>query len=71
MLAGGWRFAPAGDGCTRATCRYSFRCRPVLLRPLAERIGVWLLGRDIRRRVRGYAKGCADPVVLAAARASR
>ena len=69
MFAGGWRFAPAAEpGHTLATWRYSFRCRPAVLRPIAERIGSWLLSRDIRRRIAGYAAGCADPVVLAAAR---
>jgi Polyketide cyclase / dehydrase and lipid transport len=69
MFAGGWRFAPAGEpGHTVATWRYSFRCRPAALRPIAELIGRWVLGRDIRRRIAGYAAGCADPVVLAAAR---
>jgi hypothetical protein len=69
MMAGGWRFDPADEpGHTRATWRYNFRCRPALLRPAAERIGVWVLGRDIRRRIAGYARGCTDPVVLAAAR---
>ncbi|MGN9914322.1 SRPBCC family protein [Phytohabitans sp. LJ34] len=69
MFAGGWRFAPAETpGDTVATWRYSFRCRPGFLRPFLERVGVWVLGRDIRRRIAGYARGCADPVVLAAAR---
>jgi hypothetical protein len=72
MLAGGWRFAPADQpGHTVATWRYHFRCRPALIRPIADRIGVWLLGRDIRRRIAGYARGCADPVVLAAVEAPR
>ncbi|MGY0236556.1 SRPBCC family protein [Longispora urticae] len=68
VFAGGWRFAAAGEpGHTLATWRYNFRCRPAFLRPVAERIGTWLLGREIRRRIAGYALGCADPVVLAAA----
>ncbi|WFE24057.1 SRPBCC family protein [Solwaraspora sp. WMMD937] len=71
MFAGGWRFAPASEpGHTVATWRYSFRCRPAPLRPVADRIGVWLLGRDIHRRIAGYATGCTDPVVVAAARRS-
>jgi hypothetical protein len=71
MFAGGWRFAPAADpGHTVATWRYSFRCRPVILRPIIDRIGVRVLGRDIRRRIAGFATGCADPMVLAAARES-
>ncbi len=69
VFAGGWRFGPAAEpGHATAVWRYSFRCRPAWLRPVAERIGVWLLGRDIRRRIQGYARGCADPVVLDAAR---
>jgi Polyketide cyclase / dehydrase and lipid transport len=70
MFAGGWRFAAAEElpGHTLATWRYSFRCRPALLRPVAERIGHRLLGYDINRRIHAYARGCTDPVVLAAAR---
>jgi hypothetical protein len=72
MMAGGWRFAPADEpGHTLATWRYNFRCRPAWLAPLAERIGIWVLGRDIRRRIAGYARGCTDPVVLDAARSQR
>ncbi|MEU8003506.1 SRPBCC family protein [Catellatospora sp. NPDC049111] len=67
MMAGGWRFASAAEpGHTVATWRYHFRTRPALLRPVADRIGVWLLGRDIRRRIAGFARGCQDPAVLAA-----
>jgi hypothetical protein len=67
MLAGGWRFVPASDaGHTLATWRYHFRTRPALIRPIADRLGSWLLGRDIRRRIAGFAEGCRDPVVLAA-----
>ena len=67
-LAGGWRFAPDPSGGTRATWRYSFRCRPRWLAPLAERVGSWVLGRDVDHRIAGFARGCADPVVLAAVR---
>jgi hypothetical protein len=66
-FAGGWRFTPTEDGQTRAVWRYSFRCRPSLLRPLAHPVGRWLLGREIRRRIDGYAAGCRDDVVLAEA----
>ncbi|MFV2110301.1 hypothetical protein [Micromonospora sp. LOL_015] len=38
--------------------------------PVADRVGMWLLGRDIRRRIAGYAAGRTDPEVLAAARRS-
>ncbi|KRC38942.1 polyketide cyclase [Oerskovia sp. Root918] len=75
-MAGGWRFSPAPGrdvehpehAATRAVWRYSFTCRPAWLAPLAERIGSWLLSRDIQRRINGFARGCADPVVLAAVR---
>jgi len=66
MMAGGWRFEQAEAGRTRATWKYSFTCRPAWLAPLAERIGTWVLGREIRRRIDGFAAGCADPEVLAA-----
>lgn len=71
-FAAGWRFTPHPDDETRsvATWRYSFRCRPAWLAPLAERIGVLVLQRDIDRRIRGYALGCSDPVVVAAARSA-
>ena len=67
-FAGGWRFAPEPGGGTRATWRYSFRCRPTWLVPVAERIGSRVLRRDIDRRIAGFARGCADPVVLDAVR---
>ena len=67
VFAAGWRFAPAEGGtATVATWRYSFTCRPAFLRPVSHPIGRWLLGRDIRRRIAGFANGCADGEVLAA-----
>lgn len=67
VMAGGWRFAPLPDGAgTLAVWRYSFTCRPGWLAPLAERIGRRVLQRDIDRRIAGFARGCADPGVLAA-----
>ena len=68
-FATGWRFAPEPGGRCRATWRYSFSCRPAWLAPLAERIGAIVLKRDIDRRIAGFARGCADPVVVAAASA--
>ncbi|UFU03314.1 SRPBCC family protein [Ruania suaedae] len=64
MLAGGWRFEDMGEGRTLATWKYSFRCRPRWLAPVAERVGAWVLGRDVRRRLAGFAAGCEDPQVL-------
>jgi hypothetical protein len=66
-VGGGWRFEPV-DGGTRAVWRYNFACRPALIRPIAERIGIVLIRRDMDRRIRGFARGCQDPIVLAAAR---
>jgi len=67
-LGGGWRFGPVdGDAeSTLAVWRYNFSCRPRWLAPIAEFIGARVLQRDIDRRIAGYARGCVDPVVLAA-----
>lgn len=70
-LAGGWRFSPEGPAQARAVWRYNFSCRPRWLAPLAERIGTWVLGRDIDRRIAGFARGCADPEVVKVARRGR
>lgn len=64
-LAGGWRFDARPDGRTLATWRYNFTCRPDWLAPAANRIGSWWLGRDIDRRIAGFASACVDPVVIA------
>jgi hypothetical protein len=70
-FAGGWRFLPGPtEGTTEAVWRYHFAIRPGWLAPVADRIGVVVLGRDVRRRIAGYARGCTDDVVLAAARAT-
>lgn len=67
-LGGGWRFDAVDDdpGSTIAVWKYNFACRPAWLAPIAERIGGWMLQRDIDRRIAGFARGCADRVVLAA-----
>ncbi|MFW6773326.1 SRPBCC family protein [Nocardioides sp. CPCC 205120] len=73
-FGGGWRFVPdtrdlAGTEVegTRAVWKYTYAVRPAWLRPVAEPIGQWLLGREIRARIRAFALACTDPVVLAAA----
>lgn len=69
-FAGGWRFEPLDGGeRTRAVWRYSFRTKPAWLSPVADRVGSALLLRDLDRRIAGFARGCADPVVLEAASA--
>jgi hypothetical protein len=37
---------------------------------VADRVGVWLLGRDIRRRLDACAAACADPDIVAAVAAA-
>ncbi len=66
-MGGGWIFGAVDDDTTEATWRYTFTIRPKILRPIGEPIGRWLLGRDIRRRIAGFANGCVDPVVVEAA----
>lgn len=68
-FGGGWRFTPEGAG-TRVVWKYTYEVRPRWLAPIGHRLGQVVLGHEIRRRISGYAAGCADPVVLAAARAS-
>lgn len=69
-FGGGWRFQPDGDGAL-AVWKYTYdvRLRPRLLQRVAHTIGQRLLGREISRRIEGFAAGCRDEVVLAAARA--
>lgn len=64
-FSGGWNFSAAKGGGTTATWRYNFTCRPGWLPPLADRVGVWLLGRDIRRRLDAFARACTNPEILA------
>jgi ribosome-associated toxin RatA of RatAB toxin-antitoxin module len=64
-FSGGWNFSPAEQGGgTVATWRYNFTSRPRWLAPLADRVGVWLLGRDIRRRLDAFARACTNPAIL-------
>ncbi|MET4098475.1 hypothetical protein ABIB37_000712 [Agrococcus sp. UYP10] len=68
----GWRFAPEDrDGVpgTAASWKYTYTVRPAWLRPVAEPIGQWLLGREIRARIAAFSAACDDDVVLASARA--
>lgn len=69
-FGGGWRFAPedrAGADGTRTVWKYTYAVKPGWLRPVAEPIGQWLLGREIRARIAAFAKACQDPVVVSAA----
>lgn len=67
-FGGGWRFEPEareGTAGTLATWKYTYAIRPRLLVPVAEPLGQWLLGREIRARIEAFRAACADPVVLA------
>jgi hypothetical protein len=69
-FGGGWRFTPEtrdGVAGTRAVWKYTYSVRPAWLRPVGERIGQWLLGREIRARIAAWGRACADPDVVAAA----
>ena len=73
-FGGGWRFEPetrAGVEGTRAVWKYTYAIRPRVLRPVAEPVGQWLLGREIRARIDAFARACGDPVVLAAVSGTR
>lgn len=65
-FGGGWRFKPTGDGGTEAIWKYTYSIRPGWLRFVAEPIGQWLLGREIRARINAFARACSDPEILAA-----
>lgn len=67
-FSGGWNFTPVGGGAgaTEATWRYNFTVRPRWLAPVVDRIGVWVLGRDVRRRLAAFAAACADPEIVQA-----
>lgn len=73
-FGGGWRFvaetAPDGGPGTRATWKYTFSTQPALLRPVADRVGTVVLGREIRRRIDAFAAACRDEAVVAAALAA-
>jgi len=71
-FGGGWRFTPEErDGLvgTLAVWKYTYAVRPAWLRPVAEPMGQWLLGREIRARIAAFARACSDETVLDAATA--
>lgn len=52
-MAGTWRFHP-GEGAvreTRADFIYNFSTKPVLLKPVFDRVVSWWLKRDMERRI--------------------
>lgn len=65
-FGGGWTFTEQSDGGTVAVWRYTFTVKPAWLAPIANRVGVWLLRRDIRRRIDAFATACTTPDIVAA-----
>ncbi len=66
-FGGGWRFTPevrAGVNGTRAVWKYTYSVRPRWVRFVAEPVGQWLLGREIRARIAAFARACEDPDIL-------
>lgn len=66
-FGGGWRFTPeerGGVAGSRAVWKYTYSVRPAWLRAVAEPIGQWLLGREIRARIAAFARACEDPEVV-------
>ena len=66
-FGGGWTFRPV-EGGTEATWRYTFTVRPSWLAPLADRIGIRLLQRDIEARLAAFVDACSNDEVLTAVR---
>ena len=59
---------PAASAPTpeRAAATPTASADPPFLRPVAEPIGQWLLGREIRARIAAFGRACEDPEVLGA-----
>lgn len=69
-FGGGWRFVSEpshGVEGTRAVWKYTYSVQPRWLRPIAEPLGQWLLGREIRARIDAFARACARPDLIAEA----
>ncbi len=64
VFGGGWRFEPH-EGGTLARWKYNFSVQPRWLQVVANPVGRWLLGRDIRRRIEAFARACHDPDIVA------
>lgn len=44
--------------------KYTWSARPSWLAPVADLIGRWLLGQEIRTRIAAFARACEDPEAL-------
>lgn len=59
-FGGGWSFKPVDEHTCVATWRYTFSITPKWLAPIGDRLGSWLLGNDIEKRLALFAEGCLD-----------
>jgi ribosome-associated toxin RatA of RatAB toxin-antitoxin module len=66
QFAGSWRFQPHPGGSTEVIFRYVFETRWRWLRWLFDPIVRWMLGRDVRERLRGLKRGVERSGLLAA-----
>lgn len=67
-FGGGWSFREVGPNRTSVTWRYTFSVRPKWLSFVGDRIGNWLLQRDIEQRLGAFARGCSQPELVSQAR---
>lgn len=68
-FGGGWRFTPEhrdGVAGTRVVWKYTWSARPAWSAPVADPVGRWLLGREIRARIAAFGRACGNPDVLEA-----
>lgn len=63
-FGGGWSFKPIDQNSCVATWRYTFSIKPTWLAPIGDRVGTWLLGKDIEKRLQHFAKGCVKPELV-------
>ncbi|MHA7305310.1 SRPBCC family protein [Arthrobacter sp. TMN-49] len=64
QFGGGWRFTEY-DGGTRLVWKYTFTCKPRCLQGIANPLGLWLLGREMERRISAFAGACDDAALIA------
>lgn len=70
-FSGSWRFEELGPDRTKVAFRYNFACQPKALAPVMERVGLWYLGRDIRRRLDAFATACTNDDLVRRVREER
>jgi hypothetical protein len=69
LFSGSWRFKRAGDDRTTVFFKYHFECRPPWLQSITHPIGLWFLGREIKRRLQAFKKAAETPGMIERLRA--